>query len=292
MKTQNKKNTVFDITLNENLSRVNQLSGNRVPWHLKAVSHVEKWVLKHLYNLNPESDRIVRFYTYNLQGTTTFDFKCPNYNYDTISCIYDDFIKVSHEIGTKICEIYGISGNYFYDVKISLIYEKHEKFGWTANYHWEILRTNNPRCVQGNPKDRKDCSYLVNKNSKLTIDGYTLNGIYKEFVDVLNDLVNKTIIVHSKSDAKSLLRVMKFLGVKSVVIGNKRYYNNPNTRGWFSKYTFGYRVGVEDGRTTLYAIRKRDLPTDTRNLLDIDEFIVKRSFRAIMRDRRRLLIGR
>ncbi len=281
------ENNVFDITLKENLDRVERLSRNRVPWHLRMVGNVERWMLENIYKLDPTAERIVRFYTYNDEKGEDYDFKCPNYTYDLMSCLYDDFVEVAHEIGKIIQTSYGIAGRYYYDVKITLIYEKVgnplDGEEWDMRYTWKILGTDNPRCVAGNPFRRKDCYYLNNFNSKLTIEGYTLSGNYRELADVLNDLVNKTIIIHSTQDARALFRIMKFLGVKTVMFGNNSHYNSVR-RALFNKTTFSYRLDRIDNCTTLMAVRRRDLSVSPQEVLDIDEFIVRRSIKARLKD--------
>ncbi len=290
MKTKQTTNNIFDIQVSRNSEKVNKLSRNRIPWHLRTIGNVEKWMLKNIYNLDPTSERIIRFYTYNDEQGEDFDFKCPNYTYDLTSCLYDDFCETCNTVGKYIQEHFGVTGRYFYDVKVGLEYERIGSpvmgYEWNMNFDWEILDTDNPRCVLGNPSKRRDCYYLSNFNSKLTIDGYTLSGNYRKFSDVLSDLVSKTIIVHSKSDAKAILRIMKFLGVSSVQIGNKEHYNNPEIRGFFSRNTFGYQLDRIEDQTVICAIPKRHLPVDTEFILDIDEFIVKRSLKARLRDGR------
>lgn len=287
MKTS-QQNNVFDITLSENSNRMKKMSHNRIPWHLRAISKVESWVLSNIYKLDTTSERIIRFYTYNDEKGEEFDFKCPNYTYDIMSCLYDDFVEVSHEIGEILQEQYGVVGRYFYDVKVSLTYERcgnpFDGYDWDMNYSWNILKTDNPRCVLGNPNIRKDCYYLNNFNSKLVIEGYTLSGNYKKLADILSDLVSKTIIVHSKSDAKAVLRIMKFLGVQQVSMGGKYYYNNPDSRAHFSKYRYGYQLDRIDGETVMCIIPRCDVPVTSQEVLDIDEFIVKRSLKARLRD--------
>lgn len=290
MKTKTSSNNVFDITLVENQNRVTKLSRNRIPWHLRAVSKVERWVLRNIYKLDPTSERIIRFYTYNDENGEDFDFKCPNYTYDIMSYIYDDFVEICHEIGGELQRQYGITGRYFYDVKVTLMYERcgnpFDGYDWDVDYSWVILKTDNPRCVLGNPNMRKDCYYLNNFNSKLVIEGYTLSGNYKKFVDVMSDLIGKTLIVHSTADAKALLRILKFLGVSTVQIAGNPYYNNPDRRGFFSRNTYGYQLNRIDEQTVVCAVPKRELPVSVCEVLDIDEFIIKRSLKAQLRDRR------
>lgn len=278
MKT-NQQNNVFDITLNENSDRLERMSRNRIGWYLRAVGNVEKWFLKKFRGIDPTSERVIRFYTYNDEQGQDYDFKCPNYTYDLVSGLYDDFLEAAIEIGEYFQDNFGIAGRYFYDVKVSLNYEDNK-----ATHSWKVIKTDNPRCILGNPAYRKDCYYLNNFNSKLVIEGYFLSGNYKKLIDVLNDLVNKTIIVHSKSDAKALLRIMKFLGVHQVKIGEYYFYNNPDTKAKFSRTASGYQLSRIDEETVMCTVPYRCLPTSTQEVLDIDEFIVRRSFKSKLRD--------
>lgn len=277
MKT-NQQNNVFDITLNENFSRLEKMSRNRIGWHLRAASSVERWWLKSIKGIDPASERTIRFYT---QGNNKYEFKCSNYTYDLTSGLYDDFLEAAIEVGQYLQEHFGVDGEYFYDVKVTLSYEK-----FSVSHTWEVIKTDNPRCALGNHKYRKDCRYLGNFNSKLVIEGYSLSGNYRRFADVLSDLVSKTIIVHSKSDAKALLRIMKFLGVQQVQIGNNQYYNSPDRRAYFSKLRYGYQLNIVDGETTICVVPQRNLPVESYEIIDIDEFIVKRSIKSRLRDRR------
>lgn len=271
------------ITNNSNNVRVEKLSHNIVPAHIRAVSKVENWVLKNFYNLDPNTERIIEFYTYNDSDGVEFDFKCPNYKYDLVNCMYGDFVEACHNIGASLLNIYGIPGRYYYEVKVTLKYTE-VNGNWNMSYVWEVLETDNPRCGLGKPYDRRDCSYLENTDSKLSIDGYDLSGNYKCLSEVLTSINNKTILVHSTQDAKSLLRVMRFLGVKVVMIDGDSKSNIPTSRAVFNKDTFGYKLKFVDGVPVVYIVGKSEiLLTPPSNLMDIDEFIVGKSVQASMR---------
>ena len=295
MKT--KQPIVITANLADNSHRMENLSRNRISWHLQAISWAEKWILKNIQGLDPASDRIIRFYTYNDEEGQDFEYEVPNYKFDLTSCLYDDFIKTSNEIGQMLQKNYGIKGRYFYDIKVSLEYTKindqlynaADGVQYTLNYTWEILKTDNPRCIFGNPTYRKDCDYLKSAFSpKLMIEGYTLSGNYRKFVDILSDLFSKTIIVHSKADVKALMRIMKFLGVNHVMKGGKFYPNNPNKRAFFSKYVYGYQLGRVNGQTIICAVQSMELPAHPDDILDIDELIVKRTLKSKLRDMRKV----
>ena len=255
-------------------------SNNKVKKSIEVVSKIEKWYLKNFKKIDPMTERIVRFYTYSNQQGQDFEFECPTYKYDIIDCLYDEFVKVSQEVGKKIQTQFGggVPGKYYYDVKIVL---SDSEFWF---YGWEILKTDNPRCLFGNPMVRKNCSYITNQNSRLMIDGYYLSGNYKSFAGVLSELIGKTIVVHSKYDAKALLRILKFFGVGTVKVADSMYYNNPNKRCYFSRNAYSYRLAREGGQTVIRLIPKNELAVAWWEVLDIDEFIVKRSLRARLRD--------
>lgn len=278
MKT-NYQNTVFDITLKENADRLERMSRNRIGWHLRAISTAEKWLLKTFTGIDPTSERVVRIYTYNDEKGQSYDFKCPNYTYDLTSGLYDDFLEAANKVGQHLQEHFGVVGRYFYDVKISLCY-----YDGKVTHIWKVLKTDNPRCMLGNPHFRKDCYYLNNFNSKLVIEGYHLSGKYKRFVDVLGDLVSKTIIVHSTADAKALLRILKFLGITQVNIGDSYYYNNPDRRAYFCRIAYGYQVKRMYDQTVVSVQHRDEMTTFSEDVIDIDEFIVKRDFKAKLRD--------
>lgn len=279
-----KKQMTIPMVSMMNNQRVEELSHNRISLPLRAISWAEKWFLQNVYGIDPASERIVRFYTYNDEEGTDFEFEVPSYKFDLTNCLYDSFVEVATEIGKALMEQFGVVGRYFYDVKVSLSYQKEDQ-KYVKNFWYEVLKTDNPRCVYGNPTHRKDCDYLNSPyKSKVTISGYTLSGNYKRLVDVLGDLATKTIIVHSKADAKAVLRIARFLGVDIISKGGAYYKNNPDKRALFSKRTFGYALGRENNQTIMYIVHKSQMPINPNDLLDIDELIVKRSLRARIMD--------
>lgn len=264
---------------------------NIIPWHLKKMANLEKWWLRKLYHLNPECERIVRFYTECTDKVADYNFKCTNYTYDLFSCLYDDFVETSCEIGKKLMDLYeGVYGEYYYDVKISLQYFQSgspiDGYDWDMEYTWEIIETDNPRCVAGSARNRKDCSQFVNKSSSMEIEGYKLNGNYKGLVGLLSDLTGKTVVVHSKSDASAFLRIVKYLGVEYVSINGKQKKNIPSKYGYFSERTFGYQLYMnpQTRQVAVMTVTKNNLPSNCYDLLDIDELIIKRSLKARLRD--------
>lgn len=48
----------------------------------------------------------------------------------------------------------------------------------------------------------------------LQINGYTLNSKIPTIKELLNVMVNRGVFAHTKSQAKSVLRLMRYLGVK------------------------------------------------------------------------------
>lgn len=279
-----KKQMTIPMVSMMNNQRVEELSHNHISLPLRVISWAEKWFLQNVYGIDPASERIIRFYTYNDEDGTDFEFEVPSYKFDLANCLYDSFVEVATEIGKSLMEQFGIVGRYFYDVKVSLSYQK-ENQKYVKNFWYEVLKTDNPRCVYGNPTHRKDCDYLNSPyKSKVTISGYTLSGNYKRLVDVLGDLATKTIIVHSKADAKAVLRIARFLGVDIISKGGAYYKNNPDKYALFSKRTFGYALGRENNQTVMYIVHKSQMPINPNDLLDIDELIVKRSLRARIMD--------
>lgn len=282
------KDKIFDVVLNDNLSRASKLSQGRISWFLCVKANIEKWWLKVIKKLDPLSERVVRIYTYNDETCKIYSFKCPYYTFDRTSYLYDDFSKICHKIGETLQRNYKILGKYYYDVKITLNYHTNNLISdteWDMTYNWEVVKTNNPRCILGNSRHKKDCSYLVNFNSKLTIEGYSLNGDYKQFADVLSDLSDKVIIMHSKYDARAFLRIVKFLGVTTIYLGKKAHYNIPAKYGVFNKIVCGYYLDKVDDSVAVYTIHKNQIvSTNPENILDINEFIVKRSLKSKLKD--------
>lgn len=292
MKAKHSRPVTVTAVLPSNTRRMENLSRNRVAWHLQAISWAEKWIMKNVQGLNPASDRIIRFYTYNDQNGQDFEYEIPCYKFDLTSCLYDDFTKVSNEIGQILLDNFGVIGRYFYDIKVSLHYIQADhptKEEYQMEYSWEFIKTDNPRCVFGNPTYRKDCEYLKStRSSKLVIDGYFLSGKYNRMVDVLNDLANKTLIVHSKSDVKALLRIMKFMGVSYIMKAGKFYRLRNNSKGFFSKQVFSYQMARVNNQTVMCAVHINQLAAHTDDVLDIDELIVKRTWKAKIRDMRKV----
>lgn len=279
-----KKQMTIPMVSTMNAKRMEELSHNRISLPLRVISWAEKWIMQNVYGLDPMTERIVRFYTYNDEEGADFEFEVPSYKFDLTSCLYDGFVETATEIGKALLEQFGVAGRYFYDVKVSLSYQK-ENQKYVRNFWYKVLKTDNPRCIYGNPAHRKDCDYLSSPNkSKVTISGYTLSGNYKRLVDVLGDLATKTIIVHSKADAKAVLRIARFLGVDIVSKGGAYYRNNPDKRAIFNKSTFGYALGRKNDQTIMYIVHKSQMPINSNDLLDIDELIIKRSWRARLLD--------
>lgn len=254
-----KLNRTRAILTNVN-NKVRKLSSNYTSACLQTAIRAKRW-----FN-NPKSEYIIRFFTCNDEDGMDFDYETP----DNIDLDWNCW-----EIGQDLLKRFGVTGKYFYDVRVT-------------QDSWEIVRTNNPRCTLGNPLHRKDCDYLKGTyNPKLTIEGYTLSGNYFRFREILDDLVNKTIIVHSKSDVKAIMRIVRFLGVNQTLKNKRVHPNNPDKPEFciFSKLTFGYKLKRENGQVFLQAVPKSELPTNTDEILDIDELIIKRSLKAMLRDR-------
>lgn len=259
----------------------------RLPWFLRLQSKIQSWWVRNIVGINPNTQRIIRFYTYNDEQGIDFDFKCPHYTYDYNSCLYDDFLEVCENIGETIQSMYGIPGNYYYDVKVTLEYVREgdpvNGYDWSMKHYYNILKTDNPRCVEGKNFIRKDCSYLRNCDSHLTICGYHLSGKYHRMSEVLEDLATKIIVIHSHSDAKAFLRIMKFLGVNHIQMGSHCRYNLPAKYGKLTRRFFGYYLTREDSDTIIHRMPTSYYPT-VSEVLDIDEFIIKRDLRARLRD--------
>lgn len=260
----------------------------RLPWYLRFQSNMEWWYVTKILRINPHSQRIIRFYTYSDVEGADWDFKCPRYAYDWDSCLYDDFLETCGEIGKALYEMYGVPGNYYYDVKVTLSYSQSgnpsDGYDWEMEHSYVILKTDNPRCVEGKTYTRKDCSYLRNYDSHITICGYHLSGKYRKMVNVLEDLSDKIIVIHSHADAKAFLRIMKFLGVNHIRMGKYRRYNLPAKYGKLTNKFFGYYLTREDSETIINRVPMIYHPT-VSEVLDIDEFIVKRDLKARIRDR-------
>lgn len=277
------------IELEPVITKVPAGTGHHIlPWHVKTMANLERWYLNKLYDLNPDCDRIVRFYTFEDCEGRDYFFKCPNYCYDTFSNLYEDFVETSDEIGNRLTELFSVTGEYYYDVKITLNYfqtgNPTDGYDWDMRYDWVVLKTDNPRCVLGSPIHRKNCSYLRNRNSSLEIRGYKLSGNYKKFSDALWDLSTKTIVVHSKTDAKKLLRVLRFLGVTSLDVNGVIKKNLPTKNNHFTRTTFGYGLYRVQNHMVACAIHKDNLPANPQQFLDIDEFIVKQTIKSKIRD--------
>ena len=92
------------------------------------------------------------------------------------------------------------------------------------------------------------------------------------------------MVVHSHADAKAFLRIMKFLGVNHIRMGKARRYNLPAKYGKLTTKFFGYYLVREDSETVICRMPLSYHPT-VSEVLDIDEFIVKRDLKARLRDR-------
>lgn len=268
-------------------TNIKPVQRQRLPWYLKTQGSIEKWVLRNVKGINPDNQRVVRFFTYNDEDGIDFDYKCPHYTYDYNSCLYDDFLEVCEEIGQTLHDIYGVPGNYYYDVKVTLDYvqDADDYDGdWKRTHCYVILKTDNPRCVEGRTRDRKDCSHLTDYNSHITISGYSLSGKYRRMVDILEDLSTKIVVVHSHQDARAFLRIMKFLGINHIRMGKHYRYNMPAKYGKLTKSFFGYYLEREDNETIVCRMHRSYCPA-VAEVIDIDEFIVKRTWKARMKDR-------
>lgn len=292
MKVKHQNPVIITAALPDNSRRMENLSRNRVAWHLQAISWAEKWIMKNIQGLNPASDRIIRFYTYNDQDGVDFEYEIPRYKFDLTSCLYDDFTKVSNEIGQMLLNNFGVAGRYFYDIKVSLHYTQDNcsyRQHYDMRYTWDFIKTDNPRCVFGNPANRKDCEYLKSdRTPKLVIEGYTLSGKYCKMADVLNDLANKTLVAHSRADVKALMRIMRFMGVSYVMRNGKFYRLKNNTKAYFSRQTFSYQLTRINNQTIMCAVPLNQLTVHPSDILDIDELIVKRTWKAKLRDSRKV----
>lgn len=264
--------------MNKNTDLATQI--NYIPWYLTIKSRLEKWWLKNIKKLDPTTERIVEFYTYNDELGKDFDFECPKYTFDLSDSSYNDFIKTCCTIGEYLQKHYGIVGRYYYKVKITLDYQKVEG---DIKPEWKLLKTDNPRCALGNPRCKRDCNYVSNFNSKLVIEGYSLSGNYKQLDDILTDLSKKIVIMHSKYDSRAFLRIVKFLGVNTICIGDYFHYNSPVRYGVFSDNLYSYHLH-RTNKTVSVHTRDNLVLTAPENILDINEFIVKRSLKSKLRD--------
>lgn len=277
------------VTFEQNQIKTTKITRQRLPWHLRVISQIEKWYLNKVRGINPAAQRLIRVYTYNDEDGMNYDYSVPNYTYDLTCGMYDDFLVVADQVSSEIYDKFDIPGRYFYDVLLSVYYDQCDTNRFTVEqrftYNYKIIKTDNPRCSLGNPKYRKDCSYIIDCDSHITIEGYKLSGKYTNFAQVLQDLATKTIIVHSKSDAKNLLKILKFLGIKHVYIGDRCKYNTPNKVNRFSRNVYGYQLFRQDNHIYVDILRKDLISTLPTDVMDIDEFIVGKSLRARLRGR-------
>ena len=77
-----KKQMTIPMVSMMNNQRVEELSHNRISLPLRAISWAEKWFLQNVYGIDPASERIIRFYTYNDEDGTDFEFEVPSYKFD------------------------------------------------------------------------------------------------------------------------------------------------------------------------------------------------------------------
>lgn len=257
------------------------------------IGAAEMWVLENIKMTDPLSERVIRFCTYNDDTDWNFEYDVPRYAFDDACDVYDEFCEVSEHIGQFMLALWSnIRGNYYYDVRVSISYSnpeyKDDYLIYFIKYNWEILETDHPRILCSNAHTRRDCHWMrvPFRYSRLSIEGYDINGQYRRFVDLLCELSNKTILVHSQSDVKALMRVFRYLGVKHLKKNDRFYVNNPYKRAFFSKFTPAYRLERIEGDWVLVALSLFDVPSNTEQVLDIDELIVYRSLKARLRDLR------
>lgn len=274
-----------------NITKMGGKSRNRISWPILTISKAERWLVKKTKGIDLNTDRVLRFYTYNDMEHQDFEFIVPKYVSDLGTCLYSAFVKAGNVIGKTIRDEFGIKGAYQYDVQVTIessedfLHNDSDIIQNNLSFSWRILRTDNPRCVFGDPTVRKDCSYLNQPlESKLTIDGYVLSGNYQEIMDVVSDLATRTVITHSQEDVLALMKITKFLGAVAVSNGPIVYKNEPHRVAHFSPDAFGFRLDKVDGRITLKAIRKEVMNTAPEDVLDIDELIVRRSLSSILKE--------
>lgn len=274
-----------------NITKMGGKSRNRISWPILTISKAERWLVKKTKGIDLNTDRVLRFYTYNDMEHQDFEFIVPKYVSDLVTCLYSAFVKAGNVIGKTIRDEFGIKGAYQYDVQVTIepskdfLYNDSDIIQNNLSFSWRILRTDNPRCVFGDPTVRKDCSYLNQPlESKLTIDGYVLSGNYQEIMDVVSDLATRTVITHSQEDVLALMEITKFLGAVAVSNGPIVYKNEPHRVAHFSPGAFGFRLDKVNGRITLKAIRKEVMNTAPEDVLDIDELIVRRSLSSILKE--------
>ena len=279
-----------------NITKMGGESHNCISWPIRTMIKAERWLIKKIRGIDLNTDRVLRFYTYNDRNHQDFEFIVPKYVSDLRTCLYSAFVKAGYAVGQIIKDEFGIKGTYLYDVQVTIESSEsflHNNLGVIQNnlsFSWQILRTNNPRCVFGDPTVRKDCSYLNQPlESKLTIEGYRLSGNYQDIMDVVSDLVTRTVITHNQEDVLALMKITKFLGATAVVNGHIVYKNEPHRVACFSPDAFGFRLDKLDGRVVVKTIRKGVMNTAPEDVLDIDELIVRRSLSSILREVRELV---
>ncbi len=101
---------------------------------------------------------------------------------------------------------------------------------------------------------------------------------------LLENMINNVVLVHSKLDAKAFLKISKFLGVKIIVFKDRTYTNVPTKSNHFSNQYFGYHIINHNGKAAVEIVNADVIRSGCYSLLDIDEFIVKRSVKARLQD--------
>lgn len=247
---------------------------SRQSWFSQLKIRMTMQVVRLFTGYDSTTTRVVRFYVKNTQGTHERYFDCPYYlAFDPFIKVYKEFTQQCYALSTEIAKMMDVPGDYWYDIRLSI-----------NNQGWTILKTNNPRCIWGDPIQRKDCSAFAKPVSYIHIFGYGLNSKYKNFLGILSDFGHKTIIVHNRRDMVALFKVMKFVGVSQIERFNKVYPNTPKT--WRTLRTdYGYHFGLCNGKLTAFAEPLRNhISSNPDYLMDIDEFIVKRSVKSRILD--------
>lgn len=205
------------------------------------------------------------------QVSTSFSYTVPRLLSDRGTYRYERFCAMADSVGDDLGGYFStVDGTYHYSVLVSI------DPGHPIHGSYQILRTDNPRCWEGDPHTRRQMRWVRwGGRPHITIAGSHLSPRYRHLSRVLRDMATYTIAVHSREDIVALCQVALFLGVRDIVDGRR-------VRRISSRYTYldvercrGLRVGRRDGETVLYVVGLEEM--GYRPMMDIDEFIVDRN---------------
>lgn len=120
----------------------------------------------------------------------------------------------------------------------------------------------------------------------MTINGYHLNAKYTNLVSLIKDMMDKAVLTRTQSEAKTLLRLMRYLGVNHLIYdvssSNNLEMNIPH-KGLKDHL---YQVQVYDGElvATVTPMGMRKSALVVHPFMLVGDIITRKSILASIRD--------